>query len=117
MECDEIDARTARTFRRRKRARPGIHTDHEFDSRRRGALNHVTAQVVALANAVWHMKIRRAAAQFNRCFQNDDGSRDIHVVIAIDEDPLLAFDGRVKPLHRRFHSGHQIRRMQMGKRR
>ncbi len=59
------------------------------------ALDHIVAHVVAFANAVRHVEVGRAAAEFNRSLQNDDGHGAVDVVVAVDQNGLFAFDGGV----------------------
>ncbi len=113
----EVHASATRTLGRGKCPRPSVHADHQPNTRSRRPLNNISTQVVALANAVGNVEVRRAPTQFNRGFQNHDSGRPVHVVVAIDENSLFAFDGRVKPIHGGFHSGHQVWRVQMSKRR
>ena len=46
------------------------------------------------------MEIAFAAAEFNRRLQNDDGHGAVDVVIAIDQDGLLALDCGVDAIDR-----------------
>src|SRR5450432_2440289 len=97
---DEIYPSKTCTFCCSKRARSRIHADHEANTGGRGALDHISAQVVAFADTMRHVKVGRASAKFNRRFQNHDRRGAVHVVVAIDQNPLFALDGSVKTLHR-----------------
>ena len=114
---NEVDSGTSRALSRGKGTSAGIYADHESNARRRCTLDHVTAKIVAFANAVRDVKIGRAPAQFDRGFQNDDCGGAIHVVVAIDKNSLFTFDSGIKPLDRSLHSGHQVGRMELIKRR
>ncbi len=114
---DQVDAEPLRGLGRSKRADAHIDTDDEANARGSRALDHIVAQVVALANAVGHMKVRRASAEFDGSLQDDDRHRAIYVVVAIDQDGLFAFDGRVDAIDGDTQASHLLGCMQMSNRR
>ena len=93
---DEIDARAPRALGRGKGTSAGIDADDQSNAAGGGAFDHISAQVVAFANPVRHVEIRRASAEFDRGFQDHDGGGAIDVVVAIDENSLFAFDGALR---------------------
>src|SRR5437867_1840084 len=113
---DEVNSSSPGALCRGKGTSAGIYANHQSNACGCGAFDHVTAQVVAFADAMRDVKIRCAAAKFNRSFENYDGGGAVNVVIAVNEDSLLALDCGVEPIHGRFHSSHQIWRMQLGER-
>ena len=84
---------------------------------RRGALDHIVAHVVAFANAMWHVEVGRAAAELNRSLQNDDRHGAVHVVVAVDEHGLFAFDGGVDAVDGGAQTGHALRGVEVRERR
>src|SRR5580700_3203129 len=90
---DQVDAETLRSFRGSEGADAHVHADDQANARGGSALDYIVAHIVALANAVRHVKVGGASAEFNRSLQDDDGHGAVHVVVAVDEDGLLAFDG------------------------
>ena len=103
---NEIDARSLRALRRRKSADAGIDADDQPNAGRGRTLDHITAQVVAFANAVRHVEVGSAAAKFNRCFQDDDRGSAVDVVVAVDENSLFALDRGLQTIDSGFHPGH-----------
>lgn len=93
---DQVDAQTLRGFRRGEGADAHVDADDEANAGGCGAFDDIVAQVVAFANAVGHVKIGSASAEFDGSLQNDDGHGSIYVVVAVDEDGLFAFDGGVE---------------------
>ena len=110
---DKIDPKPLGGLHRRESTDAHIHADDEPNARGRGALDHIVAQIVALANAVRDMKVGSASAEFNCGLQNDHRHCAIHVVVAVDEHRLFAFDGRIQPIDCRAHAGHLLRGMQV----
>ena len=78
-----------------------------------GLLDDLVAHAIAFADAVRHVVVGLAAAQLQRGLQDDDRGGAVHVVVAIDENGLAAFDGRAQALHRRAQAGHQVGRVQV----
>ncbi len=108
---DEIDAGRAGAFGGGKGASARVHADHQADARCRGALDHISAQIITFANAVRNVKVRLAAAKLNRGLQDHDRGGAVHVVVPVDQNSFLALDGCVQPFNGRFHAFHEIRRM------
>ena len=101
MVCDDqVHSEIVRRLRRGEGANAHIHADNEANAGGRGALNDIAAHVIAFTNPVRHMEIACAAAEFNRRLQNDDGHGAVHVVIAVDQDGLLALDCGVDAIDR-----------------
>src|SRR5204862_2695298 len=90
-----------------------IHTDNQADAGGSRALDHVTAQIVAFANAVRNMKFGYSSAHFNRSLQDDDGGGPIHVIVTVDQNSFVPLNGGFDALDRSFHSQQTIRRMQV----
>ena len=65
---DEVDSSAPCALCSSKCTGAGIHADHQPNTGGCGALDHIATQVVAFADSVWDMKIRRAAAKFNCSF-------------------------------------------------
>ncbi len=86
-------------FRRGKGADAGIDADDEPDAAIGGLLNDLIPHAVAFADAVRHVVVHFAAAEFKRGFQDDDRGGAVHVVVAVDEHRFAALDGRLQPLH------------------
>ena len=82
-----------------------------------GALDHIVAHVVAFANAVRHVEVGRASAEFNRRLQDDDRHGAVHVVVAVNENGLFAFDGGVDAIDGRAQARHPFRSVKMRERR
>ena len=113
---DEIDAQPVCGFCGSEGTNTGIDADHEPNSLSRSLLNSVAAQIVAFFNAVGNVKIRAPATQLNRGFQDNDGGRAIHIVIAVNKDAFFALNRGVNPVHCSFHSGEQVWRVKMRQR-
>src|SRR5258708_674197 len=90
--------------------------DNEANPRRCGAFNHVIPKIVAFANTVRNMEVSRTAAELNCGLQDDDRHRAVHVVVAVNQDGLLPFDGCVQAVNGGANAGHLFRWMEMGKR-
>jgi len=107
----QIDAEPPSRLCRRVRANPHIDADNQANPGSSGGFDHIRPHVVALANAVRHVKVRRPAAQFDRRLQNDDRHRAVDVVVAVNQHRLFAGDGGVDPVDRRRQPGHQLGRV------
>ena len=112
---DQIDTQPLRRFCRREGANAHVDADDQANAGRGGALDHVVAHVVAFANAVRHVEIRRSSAEFDRRLQNDDGHRAVHVVVAVNQNRFFALDGGVDAIDGGAQAGHLFGRVQMGK--
>ena len=86
---DEVNSSSPRALCRGKGASTGIYANHQSNACGGGALYHVTAQIVAFADAVRNMEIRRAAAEFNCRLENHDGGCAVHLVIAVNQDSFF----------------------------
>src|SRR6185437_8359065 len=113
---DEINAQPTRGFRRSESANAHVNADDEANARGCGPFDHIVAHVVTVADAVRDVKIGCSSAQLNRGFKNYDGRGAVHVVVAIDQNSFLALDCSFNAVERYFHSGQQIRRMEIGER-
>ena len=114
---NEINTYSSCSIGRGEGAYTHIHANDEAYTRCRGTLDHVILHAVAVANAMRDMEVRNASAKFYCGFENYDGGGAIHVVVAIDQNWLFTLDGRFDAFNCCFHATHQIRRMQLGKRR
>ena len=61
-----------------------------------------------------HVKIGRAAREFDGRFEDDDGGGAIDVVVAVNQHFLFALDGGFQAIQRRLHSAHLERIVKMG---
>src|SRR5579871_3169733 len=68
---DQINSKPPRWLSGRKGANAHIHADDQASPGCRCPLNHVIAHVVSFANAVRHMEIGYASAQFDCGLQDD----------------------------------------------
>ncbi len=59
------------------------------------------------------VKVGCAAAKFDGGFQDDHRHRAVNVIVAVDEDWFLAFDGRIQAVDGRAQSRHLLRRVKM----
>ena len=93
------------------------HVDAEDQANARccGALDHVIAHVVAFANAVRHVEVGGAAAEFNCGLQDNDRHGAVHVVVAVDEDGLFALDRGIDAVNSGAQAGHALGSVQMRK--
>ena len=114
---DQIDAEALRRLGRREGADAHVDADDQANAGRGGALDHIVAHVVAFANAVRHVEVGRASAEFDRGLQNDDRHGAVDVVVAVDEDRLFAFDGGVDAIDGGAQAGHLFGRVEMRERR
>ena len=110
---DEVYAKALRGFGRSEGANAHVDADDQSNSGRRGALDHIVAQIVAFTNAVRDMKVGGAAAEFDRGLQNDDCHRAIHVVVAVDQHGLFPFDGRVQAVDGGAQASHLFGRIKV----
>ena len=69
-----------------------------------GAFDHVAPQIVAFFDSVGHVKVGRAAAQFDGGFEDDDGGGAIDIVVAVDQDAFLALNRRLEAIDGGFHA-------------
>ncbi len=92
---DQVDAEALRGFGGGEGADAHVDADDEANACGCGAFDHIVAQIVAFANAVRHVKIGGASAEFDCRFQDDDRHGAIDVVVAVDEDGFFSFDGGV----------------------
>ena len=112
---DQIDAQALRRFRGREGADAHVDADDQANAGGGGALDHVVAHVVAFANAVRHVEVGRAAAEFDRGLQNDDRHGAVDVVVAVDQNRLFAFDGGVDAVDGGAQARHPLGGVQMRK--
>ena len=96
-----------------KGASAGVNADYQSNSGSSRAFDHIAAQVIAFANTVRHMEVSDASAQFDRCSQYYDRGSAVNVVVAVNQNSLLALDGGIQPLDRGFHASHQVWRVKV----
>ena len=63
---DQVDSESMRGLGGSEGADAHVHTDDESNTRGGGTLDDIVAHVVAVANAVRHMKVGGASAEFDR---------------------------------------------------
>ena len=114
---DEVDAEALRGFRRGEGADAHVDADDEANAGDCGAFDHVVAEIVAFANAVGHVKIGSASAEFDGSFQDDDRHGAIDVVIAVDEDGFFGLDSCVEAVDGGAQAQHILGCVQMIERR
>ncbi len=95
-------------------ANAGVDADDEADAFCGGALDDFVAHAVAFADAVRHVVLDLAAAEFERGLEDDDGGGAVNVVVAIDKDGFVALDGGAQAVDGGAQSGHEVWRMEMG---
>src|SRR5947209_876692 len=112
---NEIDAQAARRVRRGKGPNAGVYADDEPNAGCCRALDYIVFHTVAFANAVRHVELGSAAAQFNRGLQNNDGGGPVDVIVTVDENSFLPLDSSIQTVDSGFHAAHQVRGVQMTK--
>ena len=114
---DDVDSAFSRAPHYLLRPDAGIDAHDQLHAGVRRPLDHFRAHAIAFLEPVGHVEDRVAAGQLNGLFQDDDGDRSIHVVVAVDQDFLLRLDGRAQPGDGVPHSGQQERIVQVVERR
>ena len=114
---DQVDANAPRGLGRLKGADAGVHADDHFYARRRGPFDDIIFDSVAFFDPVGDVEVSRAAAKLNRGLQDDDSSRSIDIVVAINQDAFLIGDGCAQALDGGGHAAHEIGRMKLVERR
>ncbi len=64
-------------------------------------------QAVALAQAMRHVKADHAAEHFDRSLEQHNGGGAVDVVVAVEQDGLLAGDGRFDAFYGGLHAEHE----------
>ena len=111
---DEINAESLRRFGRRECANAHVNADDQANAGRGRAFDHVIAHVVALANTVGDVEVRRSATELDRSLQDDDRHGAVDVVVAIDQDGFFAFNGGIETIDSGAQAGHLFWRVKMG---
>ena len=96
---DEIDSSAAGALGGGEGSRTCVHADDKANAACCGRFDHVSAQVVAFADAMWNMEVGLATAQFDRSLEDDHSGSAIDVIVAVDENAFFAFDGTRYRLH------------------
>ena len=102
---DDVDAEFARASHHFLSANAGVDADDQAHAHGRGALDHFRAHAVAFADAMRHMVRGLAAGQLDGFFQDHHRHGTVHVVVAVDQDFFLGFDGGSQALDGFAHSG------------
>jgi len=113
---DEIDAATACGFGSGEGANACVNADDEAAAGSRGLLDNLVTHAIAFADTVRDVILNEAAAEFQSGLQDDDGSGAVHIVVAINEDGFLPFDGRSEAIDGGAQARHEVRRVEPGKR-
>ena len=113
---DQVDAEASRGFSGGEGADAHVNADDQANAGRGGALDHVVPHVIAFANAVRHMEVGRAAAEFDRSLQDDDRHGSVDVIVAVNENLFFAFDGGVDAIDGCAQTRHKIGVVKMGER-
>jgi hypothetical protein len=94
----------------------GINTQHDAVTVRVRPLDHRHAHSVAVRQAMRDVRVHTGAESTQRCEQDDDRHRAIHVVVAVDENLFLALDCAAQALDRPRHVRHSEGVMEVGER-
>src|SRR3954471_10812653 len=93
MVChDQVKPESSRGFRSRESANAGINAYYQLDAGNGSVLQNVIPHPVSLADTMRHMEFGNSAQQFDARLKDNDRSRAVHVVIAIDEQRLFVGD-------------------------
>jgi hypothetical protein len=106
---DQIDAKLARTNRRFRAADAAIDRDHELHTVGVQALDGRGLQAVAVAQPFRNEVHDVGAEQLERAAEDHRGGDPVHVVVAMDRDPLTSFECTENPIHGHTHVGEQHR--------
>ena len=112
---DEVEAEALRGFRFSKGAHAGVDGDDEANAFGVGGLKHGRLQAVSFAQAMRHMKANHAAEHFDGGLEQHHGGSAVDVVVAVEQDGLLAGDGRFDAFYGGCHAQHQQRIVEMGR--
>ena len=111
---DEVEAEIARCFSLGKGAHAGVNRDDETNACRVRFFKHAGLQSIAFAQAVRHMKASFAAQHFNSGLEQNDGGGAVHIVVAVEQNRLMARDGRFKAFDGRSHAQHEEGIVELG---
>ena len=106
---DQVHSRAPRSFGGGEGADASVHADDQPHAVGRGALDHLVAHAIAFADAMRHVKVSRPTAQLDGRLQNDDRRGAVHVVVAINQNLLLALQRRFQSIESAFHPAHPQR--------
>ena len=113
---DEIDATALGCFGGGKGANASVDADDQPDARGCRLLDDFVAHAVAFADAVRHVVLDLAAADFERGLEDHDGGGAVDVVVAIDKDGFTALDGGTQAFDCGAQSRHEVGRVEMRQR-
>ncbi len=65
-------------------------------------------QAIALAQPVRDMEAGYAAEHFDGGFEQDNGGRAVHVVVAVEQHRLAAGNGLLQPVRGGVHAQHEL---------
>ena len=110
VEHDDIHAAFAQPGDGFHGGRAAVHGEQQFDGKFLQAILHaVVAQAVAFVHAVRQIKIHLPAKRAQNFQQQRGGSHAVHVVIAENDQRLVAFAGAEQPLDGGGHVRQQKR--------
>src|SRR5262249_41073708 len=110
---DEVDPQSLGSFGGRERANSGIDTNDQPNPGSCGTLDHVVLHAVAFPDAMRHVEFSAATAELDCGLENNDRGRAVDVVVAVNQNSFLAFNGRVETIQGYLHAGHQVRGVQL----
>src|SRR5207237_6709851 len=92
VDDDKIHTRALHSLSGGKGADAGIHADDQPHSGSSGAFDDIVFHAIAVANAMRHVEIGGAAAEFDGGLQYDNRGRTIDIVIAVNQNVFFALD-------------------------
>jgi hypothetical protein len=107
---DDVDAEFVGAAYHLRGADPGVHADDQLHPLLGRGFHHFGAHAVAVFQAVRHMIRGDTAGQFEGLGEQHHAGSAVHVVVAVDQDPLALADGARDPLdgHRHVAQGQGI---------
>ena len=104
---DDVDAKRAGARHSLTRAYAGIRAHQQLHAGERGLFDDIDAHAVTFAQPVGDVAGGAPARQVDGLLQNDDGRSSVDIVVAVQQDGLLAPDGIEKTRGGRVHIAHQ----------
>src|SRR5215471_18027918 len=108
---DQVDPGARCRFGCSKGTSAGIHADHQANARSRGALNHVSAQIVAFANTMRNVEVSRPTAELDCSLENHHRRGAVDVVVSVDEESFFPLDSGGDALDCSPQPSHEVWRM------
>ena len=106
---DQVNAESLSCSRRIESPDSSINTDDQANVSSGGALDDIIFHAVAFANTVWNMEVSSASTEFDGGLENDNRGGAVNIVVAVNQDAFLAFDGRFQSIECGLHAGHEVR--------